>query len=220
MPQIFHPAFNTISRVSIFGGVFLLAAAGLVAGVLVRSPYATEVGIVRVQPVPFSHQHHVGDVGIDCRYCHRTVETAAYAGMPSSELCLDCHSQLWAKSPMLAPVRNSVDTGEPLRWSRVHDVPDYAYFHHAIHVNKGIACETCHGDVDQMPLMYRAETLHMEWCLNCHRNPEKYVRPRSAVTEMNWQPARDSAGTAVPSGAELVEQYHIQSRTNCSYCHR
>ena len=215
MPQIFHPSMNTISRVSIFGAVFfVLAGVGILAA-LVRSPYATEVGVVRVQPVPFSHAHHVGDVGIDCRYCHQTVETAAFAGMPSTDVCMDCHSQLWNDSPMLAPVRESYRSGEPLAWTRVSDLPDFAYFNHAIHVKKGVACGTCHGRVDEMPLMYREETLHMQWCLDCHRNPEKYVRPREAVFVMDWEPDQTT-----PSGEDLVALHAIDSKADCSICHR
>jgi hypothetical protein len=225
MPQVFHPAFNTISRVSIFGAVFAVAAAILIGGVIVRSPYATEVGVVRVQPVPFSHQHHVGDVGIDCRYCHQTVETSAFAGLPSTDVCLDCHSQLWSESPMLAPVRESWRSGSPLRWSRVHDLPDFAYFHHGIHVHKGVSCVECHGRVDLMPLMYRVESLHMEWCLECHRNPAGRLRPREAVTLMEWD-AREMDWFApedeVHAGIEgsLIDAYDVQSKTDCSICHR
>jgi hypothetical protein len=175
----------------------------------------TEVGVIRPQPVPFSHLHHVGDVGIDCRYCHGSVEKEAFAGMPSTEVCMDCHSQLWTESEMLAPVRDSFRTGQPLHWTRVHDTPDYVYFHHGIHVSKGIGCESCHGRVDQMPLMFRQHSLHMEWCLECHRQPEKNVRPKSDVFVMGWTP---QPGT--PSGAELVAAHHLKSETNCSVCHR
>ncbi|REJ88179.1 MAG: cytochrome C [Planctomycetota bacterium] len=215
MPQIFHPSMNTISRVSIFGAVFFVMAAVGVGAAIVRSPYATEVGVVRVQPVPFSHQHHVGDVGIDCRYCHRSVETEAFAGLPSTDVCMDCHSVLWADSPMLEPVRESYRTGEPLAWNRVHDLPDYAYFNHAIHVRQGVACETCHGRVDEMPLMYREETLHMQWCLECHRNPEVFLRPSEDVFAFDWEPDEST-----PTGEELAALHGIESKTDCSTCHR
>lgn len=215
MPQIFHPSMNTIARVSIFGVVFLLAGLVGMAAFVVRSPFVTEQGVIRTQPVPFSHQHHVGDIGLDCRYCHQTVETDAFAGMPPTETCRDCHSQLWADSPMLAPVQESFRTGRPLEWTRVHDLPDYAFFHHGIHVSKGIACATCHGDVDEMPLMYRESTLHMKWCLDCHRSPEELVRPRDSVFEMQWQPDADT-----PDGIDLVKAHSIESETNCSICHR
>jgi hypothetical protein len=231
MPQVFHPAFNTISRVSIFGAVFAVAGAILIGGVIVRSPYATEVCVVRVQPVPFSHQHHVGDVGIDCRYCHQTAETSAFAGLPSTDVCLDCHSQLWSESPILAPVRESWRSGTPLRWSRVHDLPDFAYFHHGIHVHKGIDCAVCHGEVDAMPLMYREETLHMEWCLDCHRDPEEFLlawestpargalEPVVGHSEETNRPSEESTGDAsLP--AESLDMSHLKSKTNCSVCHR
>lgn len=215
MPQIFHPSMNTISRVSIFGAVFFLLAAGGLLTAVVRSPFVTEAGVVRDQPVPFSHAHHVGDVGIDCRYCHRSVETEAFAGIPSTEVCMDCHSQLWNESPMLEPVRESYRTGRPLKWTRVHDLPDFAYFNHSIHVKQGVGCETCHGEVDEMPLMYREETLYMQWCLDCHRHPEEYVRPPEAVFTMHWEP-----DAATPSGEELVAMHSIESKTDCSTCHR
>lgn len=218
MPQIFHPSMNTISRVSIFGAVFMLCAVLLIVGLVVRSPYVTEAGVIRSQPIPFSHQHHVAEAGIDCRYCHQSVETDAYAGMPSTEVCMDCHSQLWADSEMLAPVRESFRSGKPLAWTRVHDMPDFVYFNHAIHINKGVGCETCHGRVDRMPLMWREHTLHMEWCLECHRHPEKFLRPEDAVFTLGWQPSADS-----PSGEELLRAFSLnsmESKTNCWTCHR
>lgn len=215
MPQIFHPSMNTIARVSIFGALFLVAAALGAAAAIVRSPYLTEAGVIRSQPVPFSHLHHVGDVGIDCRYCHRTVETQAFAGMPETQVCMDCHSQLWTESAMLEPVRASFRDNTPLRWTRVHDLPDYVYFHHGIHISKGIACETCHGRVDQMPLMWRENTLHMEWCLDCHRHPEKTLRPLDDVFAFDWSPQPET-----PSGVELAIERHVKSETHCSACHR
>lgn len=216
MPQIFHPSFNTISRVSIFGAVGFLGLAGGVAWLLARSPYQTEQGVVKPQPIPFSHEHHVGDIGIDCRFCHHTVETQATAGMPSTEVCLNCHSVLFRDSEILAQVHESERDNVPIEWTRVHDLADYAYFHHGIHVNAGIGCTTCHGKVGEMPLMYRAETLHMQWCLECHRNPAKYVRPRDEVFNPDWDPSSIERAEAT----ELVSEYHLQSRTQCSYCHR
>lgn len=215
MPQIFHSSMNTFARVSIFGAIFVLAALLGVAAAIVRSPYVSEAGVIRSQPVPFSHAHHVGDVGIDCRYCHQSVEKEAFAGIPATEVCMDCHSQLWAESEMLAPVRESFRNKTSLTWTRVHDSPDFVYFHHGVHVSKGIACETCHGRVDQMPLMWRQNTLHMEWCLECHRHPERAVRPRDQVFAFGWE-----RGENDPTPAELVDQHHITSQTNCSACHR
>jgi hypothetical protein len=216
MPQIFHPSMNTISRVSIFGAVFIVAGAVWLAAVIARSPYATQARVVHVQPVPFSHKHHVGDDGIDCRYCHTSVETSAFAGIPSTEICMGCHSYLYADSPLLEPVRESYRTGLPILWTRVHDLPDFAYFDHSIHVNKGIGCVSCHGEVDEMPLMWRASTLHMEWCLACHRNPEKFIRPRDQVFAM--VPQEDLARDFKPQ--ELIRAQHVQRKTDCSICHR
>lgn len=206
---------NTLARVSIFGAIFFVTALlGTVWG-LVRSPYLTEAGVIRSQPVPFSHAHHVGDIGIDCRYCHTSVEKQAFAGMPATEVCMNCHSQLFAESAMLAPVRESYRDGKPLEWTRVHDAPDYVYFHHGVHVSKGVSCERCHGRVDKMPLMWRQNTLHMEWCLECHKDPAGQVRPPQDVFKMNWHPTAET-----PTSAELVAARHIRSETNCSICHR
>ena len=216
MAQIFHPSTNTLSKASIFGAVFILGGLIWVSTVFERSSYVTQAGVAREQPVPFSHKHHVGGMGIDCRYCHTSVETSAFAGIPATEICMTCHSQIWADSPMLEPVRASFRSGKPLEWSRVHDLPDFAYFDHSIHIKKGVGCATCHGRVDQMPLMWREKTLHMEWCLECHRAPEQFVRPRQYVFRMDWEPPADQLSL----GRRLVEEYRIQSLTNCSVCHR
>ncbi len=214
--QIFRPSANTIARVSIFSGVFFLTGLLGILGVIVRSPVITNVGVPIDQPVPFSHKHHVADDGIDCRYCHTSVETSSFAGMPSTDVCMNCHSQLYTDSPILAPVRASYQTGQPIEWTRVNSLPDYVYFNHSIHVNKGVGCQTCHGNVDEMPMMQKENTLYMEWCLECHRNPEKYVRPREEVFNMNWQPPADQ----IAMGRKLVQEYHIYSETTCSTCHR
>lgn len=216
MPQIFHPSFNTISRASIFGALFFVAAIGWMLKVVYRSSYMTQVNVVRPQPVPFSHEHHVAGLGIDCRFCHTTVEESAFAGIPPTETCMKCHSQIWSDSPLLEPMRSSFRTGEPLAWTRVHDVPDFAFFNHGIHVQKGIGCATCHGQVDEMPLMWKQNTLHMEWCLECHRAPEKYVRPRDEVFSMHWKPPGEDADFR----AKLIEEYHVDPSTDCSTCHR
>src|SRR4029077_5862768 len=157
------------------------------------------------------HKHHVGDDGIDCRYCHTSVETAASAGMPSTNTCMNCHKQIWADSTYLEPVRASFRTGKPIEWIRVHDLPDYAYFNHSIHVNKGVGCSTCHGRVDQMPIAYQASTLQMEWCLGCHRAPEKFVRPRERVFDMNWRPENKTDADLL-EGTSLVAKYKIQDK--------
>ncbi len=219
MAQIFHRSTNTISRVSLFGAVFSVAILLGLFDVLNRSPYTSQETVAREQPVQFSHAHHVGGIGIDCRYCHTSVEKAAFAGIPPTKTCMNCHSQIWAQSPFLEPVRASLREDRPLTWTRVHDLPDFAYFNHAIHVNKGVGCETCHGRVDKMPLMWQASSLQMAWCLDCHRNPEKFVRPREEVFTMGWQPPVDQEVL----GRELVKRYQIRSEdvlTSCSTCHR
>ena len=216
MAQIFHPSTNTLSRLSIFGAVFVLALLLWLLAAIERAPYITQADVVREQPVPFSHKHHVNGLGIDCRYCHTTVEESAFAGIPSTKTCMTCHSQIWADSPMLEPVRTSFRTDTSILWTRVNDLPDFVYFDHSIHIHKGIGCVTCHGRVDQMPLTWRAHPLTMEWCLACHRAPERFVRPRAQVFRMDWEPPR--YGMAL--GQQLVREYHIQPDTSCSTCHR
>ena len=221
MPQIFHRSFNVISKVSILGAVFILAALGWIVSKVSRSDYVSGAGVVREQPVPFSHDHHVSGLGIDCRYCHTTVEKAAFAGIPSTEICMNCHSQMWDKSPMLAPVRDSYRSGKSIPWNRVHNLPGFVYFNHSIHVNKGIGCSSCHGRVDQMPLMRQVHTLYMEWCLDCHRHPEQHLRPVEEVFNMAWKAPPDQA----VRGQKLIEQYQIDRSTlarltSCSTCHR
>jgi hypothetical protein len=182
---------------------------------LARSPYATSASVIKEQPVAFSHQHHVVDCGIDCRYCHNSVENSSFAGIPPTQTCMNCHSHLWTESSMLAPVRSSFRTGQPLRWNRVHDLPDFARFDHSVHVRKGVSCTTCHGQVDQMPLMHREATLHMEWCLECHREPSRFVGPRELV----FTSAANPVDRSQIAEANWVEEYHVQSKTDCSVCH-
>ncbi|MGH7823996.1 MAG: cytochrome c3 family protein [Candidatus Binatia bacterium] len=220
MAQIFHPSTNTISRLSIFGLFFLLIGLLWILAAINRSSYVTEAGVVREQPVPFSHQHHVGGLGIDCRYCHASVEQSSFAGIPATEICMSCHSQIWAASDMLKPVRESFKTGAPIRWTRVHNLPDFVYFNHSIHVRKGVGCATCHGQVDRMPLMRQAESLQMEWCLACHRDPAPFLRPKEFVFSMDWQPPQ---GEEIALEQKLMNEYEIESPellTSCSTCHR
>ena len=216
MSQIFHPSTNTISKVSIFGSVFL--AGGLLWGVVNvnRSDYLTQVATPRKQPVPFSHKHHVSGIGLDCRHCHTSVEESAFAGLPATKTCMTCHSQVWSDSPMLEPVRASFRNDQPLEWTRVHDLPDFVYFNHSIHVKKGVGCVTCHGQVDQMPLVWKQQTLQMEWCLDCHRHPEGRLRPPEQVFNMTWQPEGDQRAL----GAALVRENKVRNPTSCSDCHR
>jgi Cytochrome c7 and related cytochrome c len=219
VPQIFHRSFNTISRVTIFGAVFIVAFLGWCLAVVARSSYVTNVGITRAQPIPFSHEHHVSGLGIDCRYCHTSVEVSAYPGMPPTKVCMNCHQQIWTGSPLLEPVRESYRTGKPIEWSRVHRLGDFVYFDHSVHVTKGVGCTSCHGPVQKMPLMWQHGTLLMEWCLDCHRAPEKYVRPRNRVFDMGWTPETDGK-TQSESGPKLVEDYHVAKLIHCSTCHR
>jgi hypothetical protein len=214
--QIFHHSTNTLAKVSIFGALF---AAGLGLWLVLeinRSPYVTNAGVARIQPVQFSHQHHVGGLGLDCRYCHTSVETAAVAGIPPTKTCMNCHSQIWSTSPELEPVRESFRTGKSLEWIRVHDLPEFAYFNHSAHVNKGVGCTTCHGRVDRMPLVWQEKSLQMEWCLECHRAPEKFVRPQSEVFNAAYEPPADQ----IEQGRKLVQEYGLKPRTSCSACHR
>src|SRR5215210_8075067 len=174
MPQIFHRSTNTISRLTIFGALFLLLGSLWLIAAISRSSYVTETDVVRAQPVPFSHEHHVGGLGIDCRYCHTAVEVSSFAGIPPTATCMNCHSQIWTNAEMLEPIRASFRSGKPIIWSRVHRLPDFVHFNHGIHVNKGVGCASCHGRVDRMNLIYQASPLTMEWCMNCHRAPEKH----------------------------------------------
>jgi hypothetical protein len=230
--QIFHRSANVISRASIYAGILTLAFVLWACIQFQRSPYVTYAGIARPQPAPFSHQHHVAALGIDCRYCHTSVETSSFAGIPPTKTCMNCHSQIWTSAPMLEPVRESFRSGKSLVWNRVNDLPEFVYFDHSIHINKGVGCNTCHGPVDRMPLMYNYASLQMEWCIECHRAPEKNLRPREQVFNMRYQqPSVDlpvvfegkSYTDQLSLGKELVKQYHLRSVmdiTSCSTCHR
>ncbi len=219
MAQIFHRSTNTISRVSIYGAVFIAAALGYLGWAVTESPYFTDVNVPRKQPVPFSHKHHVTDDGIDCRYCHTSVEKSSFAGIPSTHICMSCHSRLWTTSPMLEPVRLSYQTDKSLEWTRVNALPDFAYFDHSIHINKGVGCTTCHGPIGEMPLTWRANTLYMRWCIDCHNHPERFVRRREDVFKANYQPPQDQLAL----GRRLVKEYKIKDATqltDCYTCHR
>jgi hypothetical protein len=216
MAQIFHRSVNTISRVSIFGGVFAIAGLLWLVAQIHRSPWNTDAHVAREQPIQFSHERHVAGNGIDCRYCHTSVEDSSFAGIPPTKTCMNCHSEVFSGAPFLQPVRASFESGRALQWTRVHDLPDFVFFDHSIHVNKGVGCTTCHGQVDRMPLMWQEQSLQMEWCLDCHRNPERYVRPRSAVFAVDYQPPADQ----YELGGRLVAEYQIQKLTSCSTCHQ
>src|SRR6478736_5078613 len=243
MPQIFHPAMNHVAKATIFGAVFIIAAAGWIGSTVDHSPYSTEAGVVREQPVPFSHEHHVNGLGIDCRYCHTSVEKSSFAGIPPTKTCMTCHSQIWTNAAMLEPVRASFREDRPLAWTRVHDLPDFVFFNHSIHVTKGVGCNVCHGPVDTMPFMYQQATLQMSWCLDCHRDPGKNLRPRDQVFNMRYRPPSDISPVEVDNksftdqaslGDYLIKKYRVRvgklkttdgqtsvgDITSCSTCHR
>ena len=219
MSQIFHRHTNIYSRLSIVAVIGLVALLGGVVAMLHLSGYNTNQGMFVEQPIQFSHAHHVGGEGIDCRYCHTSVDESAFANIPPTKTCMNCHSQIWTNAPILEPVRASFRDNKPLHWTRVNDLPDFVYFNHSIHVRKGVGCATCHGRVDKMPLMYQEASLQMNWCVNCHRNPAQFVRPREEVYNMAWErPANDP-----DLGKRLVQEYKIASveqLTSCSTCHR
>lgn len=218
MAQIFSPRSDTVFRVVLGSVLLLLGGAAWVASAVFWSPYTTEVGIPKEQPVPFSHKHHVAGLSIDCRYCHTSVETSPYAGMPSTEICMTCHSQLWTQASLLEPIRQSFARHIPVQWTRVNDLPDFVYFDHSIHVAKGVGCATCHGQVDQMPLTWKANTLYMKWCLECHRAPENQLRPRGEVFNMELE----KPGQQREEGLALLLKNHVDTTrlTDCSTCHR
>jgi hypothetical protein len=219
MAQVFDRSSNALARASLVLTGLIVIALGVALDQLQRSPWVTRQGQRPDQPVPFSHKHHVEGLGLQCQYCHTSVEKSAYAGIPPTKTCINCHSQIWTNAQLLEPVRQSWATGESIQWIRVHDLPDYVYFNHEIHVNKGIGCASCHGRVDEMPLMYQQNTLQMEWCLNCHRNPGVNLRPTSEIYNMAWAgPSSDKPvwctatlntnGTNVPTaqGVSCVQQ--------------
>ena len=218
MSQLFPPSINIISRVVIVGMILIVAGLAGFVYLLVNSPYMTEVGMAKQQPVPFSHRQHVGELGLDCRYCHSSVARSDFAGIPSTETCMGCHRDVAPEAPALELVRASYENDQPLEWIRVHDLPDFVYFNHGIHVNKGIGCETCHGRVDQMPVVGKVQTLYMGWCLECHRQPERFVRPHNEVFTVGWEPPNDQ----VTPGQQLIAEYGIEvaQLTDCSICHR
>jgi hypothetical protein len=219
MAQLFRPASNTIAKVSIVVVILLLGTTLGVAYIADRGTWMTFVRVAPEQPIPFSHKHHVKDDGIDCRYCHTSVETSHYAGLPATEICMTCHSQIWSNASVTQPIRDSWASGKSIEWRRIHDLPDFVYFNHSIHVNKGIGCSTCHGHVDEMPLTYRVNNLYMDWCVNCHRQPAKYIRPKSEVFNIDYEYPSNQAEL----GRKLVTEYHVQdarSLTDCFTCHR
>ena len=217
MAQLFPRYANQIAKASIvLGGILAATAAGIVMFVIPRSAYVTRQREARVQPVPFYHLHHVGGMGIDCRYCHTAVDKSATAGIPPTKTCMNCHSQIFNQSPTLEPVRASFRTGTSIEWVKVNDLPDYVYFNHSAHVNKGVGCTTCHGQVDKMAYVWQEKSLLMEWCLECHRQPEKYLRPKGEVYSVAWKPPADQ----LELGRKLAAEYKVKTQVTCSTCHR
>jgi hypothetical protein len=228
MAQLFSSHANVYAKTTIVGGVLgLLGFAGAVFAF--NQTYGNRMYVPVAQPVQFSHKHHVKDDGIDCRYCHTSVENSAFAGIPPTHTCMSCHSQIWSDSPLLQPVRESLASGKPIAWTRVHDMPDFVYFNHSIHVKKGVGCQTCHGNVSEMPITWKEHTMTMSWCLECHRHPENFVRPRDEIYNMDWKasdvvnPETKQPYDQITLGRELVKKYRIRNEeqiTNCSVCHR
>lgn len=219
MPQIFHRSTNALSKLSIVAGALLAVGALFTLAVLDRSNYNTGAFVDVQQPVQFSHKHHNGDIGIDCRYCHTSVEVSSSAGIPPTATCMNCHSQIWADSPYLEPVRESWKTRQPIQWLKVHDLPDYVYFNHSAHVAKGVGCSTCHGNMIQQPLVHQVASLKMEWCLQCHRQPELFLRDKAQIYNAEWQPPSNQK----EEGLKLKKQYNVMNAevlTSCSTCHR
>ncbi|TPK94409.1 cytochrome c3 family protein [Mesorhizobium sp. B2-4-12] len=218
MPQVFSKSANGVARFVIWAICAALLLAIVIGIAMPRSGFVTGVGQAVAQPIPFSHKHHVGQLGLDCRYCHNDVETSSSAGLPATEVCMTCHSQLFTNADMLAPVRASLASGHPLEWQRVNSVPDFVYFNHSIHIAKGVACETCHGEVDDMPLTARAHSLSMGWCLDCHRDPQPNLRPPQDVFLMHWKPPDDIA--QIRRSLISVLDIHPETMTDCYVCHR
>jgi hypothetical protein len=232
--QVFPKSMNSVSRITMLGLPILIATTGVTLAAFYRSDYTTGRNEIVEQPVPFSHLHHVSQLGIDCRYCHTSVEHSAVAGIPPTKTCMNCHQQMWAAAELLEPVRASFNTNVPIQWNKVHNTPHYTYFNHSIHVAKGVGCYSCHDRIDQMALVFQSKTLLMEWCLDCHRDPGKHLRPKSEVFNLAWKPADgavDDDGevfepgkwTQSELGRHLKEKYHVRDAwtlTNCSICHR
>ncbi len=236
MPQVFPKSMNPISRIMLLSIPVLAATAGVTLAAFFRSDYTTGRNEIVDQPIPFSHLHHVSELGIDCRYCHTSVESSAYAGIPPTKTCMNCHQQVWNGADILEPLRKSYAIDTPIVWTKVHNVPNYTYFNHSIHVGKGVSCYSCHERIDQMPLVRQTKTLLMEWCLDCHRHPEKNLRPKSEIYNLAWKPEDGTVdtdgheygpahgtGTQSELGRELKDKYMVRDAktlVSCSICHR
>ena len=219
MPQIFRKRANTLFR-----WFFVLVPASVIAvlalvGAVNQSDFTTRADFYLDQPVPFSHRHHVGEIGIDCRYCHTTVETQRSAMIPGSETCMNCHSYLWNSAALLKPVRDNFEKGTPLKWTRVNSLPDFVYFNHGIHIKRGVSCTECHGHMENEALTAKAQEFNMQFCLNCHKNPAPHLRPAKDVFNFGWQPPITEA-EKTELERKLMLENHVQRGTDCWRCHR
>ncbi len=218
MTQIFSPVADTWLRLFLLGSVAVLA--GGTVGIIgfARSAYITSTEVRPAQPVPFSHRHHAGELGIDCRYCHSGVKSAPQAGLPPTETCMSCHSEIWTNSTMLAPVRQSLASNTPIQWTRVAKLPDYVFFRHDVHIAKGVGCVSCHGRIDKMALTYRENSFTMDFCLDCHRDPVPQLRPQDRIADMTWKPSADARAAGAAIAAR--EGVRLGELTHCYVCHR
>jgi hypothetical protein len=220
MSALFPPWSDTLFRICL-----VTAAAGVLAipvsmMLAVRTPYATKQDDPVSQPVAFDHRHHVRDDGIDCLYCHYEAERSKYAAVPPTAVCMNCHSQVWEQAQRLAPVRDSWFKDEPLRWQRVHQLPEFVYFDHSAHVSHGVGCVECHGRVDLMGQVYAVAPLTMQWCLDCHTNPAPHLRPQNEITNMEWRPESAGRGSAREVGESIMRERHVDPPISCTGCHR
>lgn len=217
MSKIFPKSANKLPlQIVIF--LFILAGAVTAATTYYATPKYTRVGYAPVQPVPYSHALHVGQLGLDCRYCHSNVEKSGVANLPTAQTCMNCHSHIKTDSPLLAPIRASYESGDPVHWKRIHQVPDYVYFNHSAHVNRGVSCYECHGQINEMDVVEHAKPLSMSFCLDCHRNPQERVRPLDQITNLNWRP--DQMADHAKWAAEFVKNNKVTPPTSCTGCHR
>lgn len=214
MAQIFKPSANSVAKVTLIGIAIVPFTVGVGLAALSRSPANTKVNVPKNQPVPFSHQHHAYELGIDCRYCHTSVEKSDYPGLPATETCMSCHSQIWTNSPLLQPIRESYETGIPIKWNQVNKLPDFVHFSHSIHIARGVNCNFCHGPVNDMHITWKGNSFQMQWCLQCHRNPARYLykdpdnpelSPRQKVFNLYWKYQEKGIKGLSPREQDLIE---------------
>lgn len=217
MSSIYSPWANSAFWLLTLLLVLVVAGTPISLMIYMRTPYVTDVHKAVEQPIPFDHRHHVLDDGIDCLFCHYLADRSPWAGVPPTELCMGCHGQIWHDAPLLDPLRKSFFRDQPIAWNRVNGVPDFVFFNHQIHVHRGIGCSSCHGGIDEMPAVFPTQTMQMKWCLDCHREPEKFLRPLDRITDMDWHPSPREQRRI---GLELKEQLGISPPTTCTACHR